>query len=92
MACCYLKKVVYRVWAQVSGNGRDPDTILADKVNVLIEREVSGKFDNRFTIQPNTYFTYLDNERGYSWTTDINIYSNVTKTVGVYKITTHRMS
>lgn len=92
MACCYLKKVVYRVWAQVSGNGRDPDTILADKVNVLIEREVSGKFDNRFTIQPNTYFTFLDQERGYSWTTDITIYSNVTKTVGVYKITTHRMS
>lgn len=92
MACCYLKKVVYRVWAQVSGNGRDPDTILADKVNVLIDREVSGKFDNRFTIQPNTYFTHLDNERGYSWTTDITIYSNVTKTVGVYKITTHRMS
>src|SRR5699024_5663355 len=92
MGCCYLNKVVHRVWAQVTGNGKDPDSLLADKVSTLVEKEVLGRFDNRFKIQANTEFTPADKERGYSWTTSISIYSNVTPTVGVYKITTHRMS
>lgn len=92
MGCCYLNKVVHRVWATVTGNGKDPDSLLADKVNTLVEKEVLGKFDNRFKISANTEFTPADKERGYSWTTSISIYSNVTPTVGVYKITTHRMS
>ena len=92
MGCCYLNKVVHRVWAQVTGNGKDPDTLLADKISTLVEKEVIGKFDNRFKIEANTEFTPADKERGYSWTTSISIYSNVTPTVGVYKITTHRMS
>lgn len=92
MGCCYLNKVVHRVWASVTGNGRDPDTLLADKVSSLVEKEVLGKFDNRFKISALTEFTSADKERGYSWTTSISIHSNVTPTVGVYKITTHRMS
>lgn len=92
MGCCYLNKVVHRVWAQVTGNARDPDALLADKISTLVEKEVVGRFDNRFTIEANTEFTPADKERGYSWTTSISIYSNVTPTVGVYKITTHRMS
>lgn len=92
MGCCYLNKVVHRVWAQVTGNARDPDVLLADKISTLVEKEVLGKFDNRFKIEALTEFTPADKERGYSWTTSISIYSNVTPSVGVYKITTHRMS
>lgn len=92
MGCCYLNKVVHRVWAQVTGNARDPDSLLEDKISTLVEKEVTGKFDNRFKIEAKTEFTPADKERGYSWTTSISIYSNVTPTVGVYKITTHRMS
>lgn len=92
MGCCYLNKVVYRIWAQVSGNSKDPDSLLADKISTLVEKEVIGKFDNRFKIYAETIFTPADKERGYSWTTSISIHSNVTRTVGVYSITTHRMS
>lgn len=92
MACCYLNKVFHRAWAHVSGNSRDPDEVLIEDINGIIENEVIGKFDNRFIIVPESKFTPTDHERGYSWTTELSLYSNVTRTTGIYKLTTQRLT
>lgn len=92
MACSYLNKVAHRVWANVTGNEKDSDEMIVARINDLIESETLGIFDGRFEITANTYFTPADNARGYSWTTEIEIYAHVSKTVGTYKITAHRMS
>lgn len=90
MACCYLNKVAHRTWATVTGDSKIAPSALVDKISDIIETETNGIFDNRFTIKANTYFSAADNVRGYSWTTDIELTSEVAKTVGIYKITAHR--
>lgn len=92
MACCYLERVCEIVWRQLVGNGKLTDDQFIEESNRLIAEEVNGKFDNRFRIEPNTYYTSADKLLGYQWSTDIHFYANNMKTVGSFTIAAKRMS
>ena len=91
MACCELEKVAQRVWRQLTGNSKLTKDQFIERSNALITSMTVDRFDGRFVIQPETYFTEADDARGYSWSCNIHIYANNMKTVGTFTVVAHRM-
>ncbi len=92
-AICELNKVMGRAWRQFSGVGNKMNGPFAKAVDDFItERAHASRFDNRFIIEPRTYFTDADISNGFSWTTPTHIYANPMRTVMVASIHSHRMS
>lgn len=92
IAISYLERVCEIVWRQLTGNGRYEPSQFLERSNELILEETRGRFDNRFTIVPNTQFTKADEARGYSWSTEIELYANNSRTVGTFTIVAKRTS
>ena len=92
IAISYLERVCEEVWRVLTGDNKLSGQAFIDASNELIIERTRGRFDNRFTIVPNTYFTEADSARGYSWTTDISIYAENSRTVGTFSIVAKRAS
>lgn len=92
-ACMELEKVCFRVWRDLVGRSDLTQAQFIKESNRLIEAQTpKAKFDGRFVIKANTYFTAEDTARGWSWSTDITIYANPMVTVGTFTINSDRMS
>lgn len=92
MICCELEKIGERSWREYSGESSLTDLQLADGVDTFISDAVKGRFDGRVVIEPVTTVTGYDQQRGYTWTTVINLYANNMKTVGSVTINSLRMA
>jgi hypothetical protein len=92
MACVECEKVGERARRQFSGVSSLTNAQLVEKVNDFIIENTLGRFDGRFVIKPVTYFTAADVARGYSWTTNIQIYAPNMKTVMTLTIQSYRIS
>ena len=90
MATCQIWKYAVRSWMRVTGNQKLTKEQLIDRSNRSIAEDCDGKFDKRFDITPKTYYTPADNQRGYSWTCDIEVKGNVMPTVGTYSLIVQR--
>ena len=85
-----LQKVAERTWRDLTGiSSLTPDQFLERSDN-LIESKTIGRFDERVTIVPETFFTENDAIRGYSWSCNIHMYAQNMRTVGVFTIVAHR--
>lgn len=91
-ACVELEKVAQRTWRDLTGDDKLTDAQYIAKSNQLITDRTRGRFDGRFVIQPETYLTPADTQRGFSASAKIHIYANNAKTVGQTTIVAHRMS
>lgn len=76
-----INKVTARAHRYYNGTQRYTNAQLAIRVDEYITNKLLGRFDNRFTIKVKTYYTYLDEKRGYSWTTKVMIGAPNMKTV-----------
>ncbi len=90
-ACCFLEKVSQLVWRALSGTSRLTNGQFIERSNRLIVSNTQDRFDGRFIIQPETFYTPADAQRGFSWGTKIHIYANNMKTVGTMTIVAHRL-
>lgn len=81
MAICEINKVCERAWRHFTGVSNLSNAQLVERVNAFIIKHTEGRFDGRFFIVPNTYFTEADISRGYSWTTAVKLYAPNMKTV-----------
>ena len=91
MACVELQKVGERSWRQFTGSANLTNAQLVDRVNNFITENTIGRFDDRFVIQPDAYFTDADLARGYSWTLRIRIYAPNMKTVATLSLEARRI-
>lgn len=91
MACVELEKVGDRARRQFSGADDLTNEQLVERVNEFITQNTTGRFDDRYVIIPDTYFTAADQARGYSWSTKIKLYSPSMKTVGTLSIEAYRI-
>lgn len=91
MACVELQKVGDRARRQYSGNAALTNAQLVERVNQFVSDDVEGRFDGRFVIQPDAYFTEADVARGYSWTLPIRLYAANMKTVMTLSIEAYRI-
>lgn len=92
MAIVELQKVGERAWRQFTGSANLTNAQLIERVKRFIVENTIGRFDERFVIEPDVYFTEADIARGYSWTTRIKIYAPSMKTVSVLSIEARRIS
>ena len=92
MAICELNKVAERAWRYYSGTSYLTAGQLAVRIDNFIREAVNGKFDSRFVIEPETYYTDADKARGYSGTTRIKLYANNMFSVLTCYIQSFRMS
>lgn len=91
--CVDLEKVSQRAWRDLVGtSGKMSKAQFIMRSNQLIMDRTEGKYDGRVTIRPDTYFTAADEQRGYSWKTDIHMYGENMRTVGTTTIVAHRSS
>lgn len=88
-----LEKVAQRAWRDLTGtSGKMTKAQFIMRSNGLILDRTEGKYDNRVTVRPDTYFTAADEQRGYSWKTDIHMYGENLRSVGTYTVVAHRSS
>jgi hypothetical protein len=92
LACVELEKVADRSWRELTGRSDLTNEQFIERSDALIEERTRDRFDGRFIIVPETYFTEADEIRGYSWSTNIKIYANNMKTVGSMTIEAWRQS
>lgn len=86
-----LNKVAESAWREFSGVSRLTNDQLADRVNSFIVSRTQGRFNDRFIIEPEAYFTDLDLARNYSWSLRIKIQAPGLKTVMATSIQVSRL-
>lgn len=90
MAVLELEKICQRTWRRLTGR-QLPNAVFIEESNRIISEQVAGRFADRFTIIPNTYLTGGDEQRGFSWSCEINLYAAKSKTVGTFTINSRRI-
>lgn len=91
MACVELEKVGDRARRQFSGTSKLSNGQVIERVNQFVVDNTTNRFDGRFVIKPETYFTAADVARGFSWALKIKIYAPNMKTVQTLTIEAHRI-
>lgn len=81
MAICQLNKVAHAAWREFTGVSHLTNAQLATRVNDFVVNRTQNRFDGRFVIAPDAFFTDMDLLRGFSWTLPIKIYAPNMKTV-----------
>lgn len=91
MCCVELQKVGQRAWRQFSGVSSLTNAQLKERVEEFVNNAVVGRFDDRFVIVPEVYFTDADLQRGYSWSLRIKLYAPNMKTVMTMSVQANRL-
>lgn len=86
-----LEKIAERTWRDLTGISYLTPGQFIERSNRLIEEGARGRFDNRAIIVPETFYTENDEQRGYSWSCNIHMYTPNMKTVGTFTIVAHRI-
>lgn len=81
LAICQINKVAESVWRDLSGVSGLTNGQIVDRANQKVTERLLNRFDGRYVIVPNAYFTDADIARGYSYTMPISIYAPGLKTV-----------
>lgn len=89
--CCDAMRVVNRVHAYFSGNATLTRAQLIEQSDALILRMTDGRYNDRVILEPETYFTDADNQRGFSWHNRLVIRANNPFTVMIFDLETRRM-
>jgi len=86
-------KASYRSWRDITGRADLTRGQLVERLTAMIEADLEpSRFNNRYVIQPEVYFTQKDEQRGYSYSVNIHIFAPNMVTVGTYTIELHRRS
>tara|TARA_B100000929_G_scaffold100901_2_gene79670 strand:+ start:11779 stop:13902 length:2124 start_codon:yes stop_codon:yes gene_type:complete len=90
--CVELQKVALRTWRDLTGiSYLTPDQFI-ERSDALIKERTQGRFDGRVVVEPETFFTQNDEQRGYSWSCNIHLYAPNMKTVGTFTVVAHRIT
>lgn len=90
-AICNLERIADEAWRQFRGRDDLTRLQLKERVEAFVYRRVANKFDDRYKIVPEVFFTDADIARGYSWQLRNNIYANNMFTVQTSHVRAHRM-
>ena len=92
LGICEVVKVCERAWRYYTGNSKLSPAQRAQRIDEMITRQTQGIFDDRFIIEPETFYTEGDVLRGYSYSTRVKLYANNMVTVGTSFVQAYRMS
>jgi len=89
-AAAFLEKVAQQTWRDLTGMSLTAEQFI-ERSNKLIANAVAGRFDGRFVIVPNTFMTGYDEQRGFSWSCNIELFAPTMRTVGSFTIISRRI-
>lgn len=89
-ACCNLERVAQSTWRDITGGEYTQQQVI-ERSNRLITERTEGRYDGRYLITPNTYYSQADVQRGYSYNADITIQAPNMVTVGQFTIIADRL-
>lgn len=90
LAASYVTRVAEHVHRTLVGNGLYGKMKFTEVSDQLIVEGTQNRFDGRYDVVPNTYYTAGDEQRGYSWTTKVAMYADVTRLVNQFNIESYR--
>lgn len=90
-AICNLEKIADEAWIQFRGRDDLTRLQLKEQIEGFVYKRIENKFDNRYQVVPEVFFTDADISRGYSWQLRMNIYANNMLTVQTSHVRAHRM-
>lgn len=90
-AICNIERVCQNAWRDLTGNSKWTRAKFIQQSNEMIQERLAKRYDDRFIIEVQTFFTEADSNRGYSWGCNIDIYAANMKTVGRFSITARRI-
>ncbi len=90
-AICNLERIADEAHRQFRGADDLTRRQLSEKVVAFVYGRIENKFDGRYVIVPEVFFTDADIARGYSWQLRNNIYANNMFTVQTSHVRAHRM-
>lgn len=92
LGCCYLDRVGMIAHSRLTGRSDLTDEQFLSESNAIVTELTAGKFDNRFKIVPEAFYTEADKANGFGWHNNMHLYANNMKTKCTYTVVTHRMS
>lgn len=90
VAASYIQRVGEEVWRELVGNGAYGKLKFLEESNRKITDRTNNRFDGRFTVTPDTYYTQADEQRGYSWSTVVRLFADPTNLVNQFSIESYR--
>lgn len=85
-----VEKICQRVWRRLTGISKLTAEQFAERSDRLINAELKDRFGTRFLFNAVTSFTPDDTQRGWSWSTQVDVGANGQMTVGSYTIVARR--
>ena len=87
---CNLARIGERSWRRYTGNSKLTNDQFVQRVDAYISEQTNGRYDGRVDVVPRSYYTAFDEQRGYSWHTDITFRGQGMKTVETLTIISER--
>jgi len=92
IAICYIVKQEEAIWREFTG----ADDLTNSRLKILAEESLQnrleGRFADQYVVVPTIYFDKIDENRGYSWKTKVDLYAPNMKTVQESYVIAHRYS
>lgn len=88
----YIQRVGEEVYRELENNGSFGKLKFLEESNRKIAERTNNRFDSRFTVVPDTFYTEADEQRGYSWSTIVRLYADPTNLVNQFTIESYRAS
>jgi hypothetical protein len=92
MAIATLNKIADWTWRNFTGDVSLSKAEFAEAVVNFVNLNIKDRFAGMFVIIPEVVFTDADEQRGYSYSLILKIYSSNMRTVAVTTIEAHRMT
>ncbi len=86
-----VTKKCEQVWRELTGNVKLTKDQFIKRSNERLIELTAGLYDGRVVIIPDTHFTAIDSNRGYSWTLTVTIGANTMKTVETVNVVAKRI-
>ena len=87
LAIAYLHKVAHAAWREFRGTDDLSDSELVLAVNNFVSNQISGIWDNRYTVIPRAEVTVDDQLRATSWHLNVDFGASSAKTIEIFKVT-----
>ena len=90
LAIVNIHKVAYQAQSRFSGNTSLPDAEFLSKVDAFMNDKFEGAYADMFDVTASSTLTDYDKATGFSWTTNVDIYGTVMKTVMNFSVGAYR--
>jgi hypothetical protein len=88
--CCDIARLIRFVHADFSGDTTLDAAQLIERADERILELLNGRYGDRITIEPETYLTPGDEQRGFTWHCKVRVSANTSRTVMFFDLETYR--